>query len=504
MIGDQTMLREAAQLFLSGERERAKIICYRILADDPANSLALSILGMVFGHSGDFATAVPLLERANHLLPGFSDIHRNLVVVLNQLAISLHIQGQEQDAIACYKRSSELRNVEFNPGFRVYPEMWMNSTSGPILLTCPKSGFYEGLLKSFSFGFYKLGFECFFTSDQANRVALHEWVKKHRPKFVLEINYVLNCSENWPQGVLHALWLQDYRTGYSNYGVLSDLGVSDIIYFVVPPHVFGLPIPPSQKWAVLLPGARDDVPDRPEGRVLRDFSITGYIPNPPDGTMTVAQRHDGTVVSLDEFLKYYPDRFLHHSELSINGIKDAVTDTCNHLKCTLLNSDLRLFEDTLPRSFDRIQTVRSLENVSNSIDIFGSPNWMNWSHFNMYYRKYLANQCEVDDVYQTSHINIHNGIVSMHFRVLDCMAAGGFILVNETPLDFDIGGIRTFFEPGRHYGSYTFDTLAEIARSYLEDIDLCRRIGQEARKRVLEQHTWRHRAQQVVNDLGFL
>jgi spore maturation protein CgeB len=92
----------------------------------------------------------------------------------------------------------------------------------------------------------------------------------------------------------------------------------------------------------------------------------------------------------------------------------------------------------------------------------------------------------------------------MHFRVMDCLAAGGFLMINETPLDDEPGGIGGAFVAGRHYGSYRMDDVAEVARRYLNDPDTRRKIAAEGRREVRAHHTWGHRAGQVLTDLGMM
>jgi glycosyltransferase involved in cell wall biosynthesis len=88
----------------------------------------------------------------------------------------------------------------------------------------------------------------------------------------------------------------------------------------------------------------------------------------------------------------------------------------------------------------------------------------------------------------------------MHGRVLDCMATGGTILVSRSLWSGTPFGLDAYFEPGRHYIEYDFDTLAAVAAEALADEPRRRRIGAAAAEAVRAGHTWRDRAAQIVED----
>jgi hypothetical protein len=106
--------------------------------------------------------------------------------------------------------------------------------------------------------------------------------------------------------------------------------------------------------------------------------------------------------------------------------------------------------------------------------------------------------------YRTTRINIHaNGDISMHGRVLECIAAGGFILVWATPWDFKPGGLNEHLEIGREV--ITFNSpgdLREKVVHFLAHPEERRGIVERGRARVLSEHTWTCRARQVVSDIA--
>jgi spore maturation protein CgeB len=60
-------------------------------------------------------------------------------------------------------------------------------------------------------------------------------------------------------------------------------------------------------------------------------------------------------------------------------------------------------------------------------------------------------------------------------------------------------GIERWFEPGRELLVVsTADEAVEAYRTLLADEDLVRELGVRARQRVLEEHTYRHRATDLL------
>ena len=370
-------------------------------------------------------------------------------------------------------------------------------------MTCPDIPYYQNMMRGFSGGFSEIGISCYTSVYRDRREELRDWIQRNDIRLVIEVNHVLDAEERsiWPEGIGHAVWIQDYRMSFGK-KKLGDVGTSDTVYFLGHPKLVGVPTPTGRRWSVLLPGACSVAADDTDPQERRDFSITGYIPAPLDSATPVASRRDGSMVSVGEFLEAYPTHYTSHADAFIDAIHAGVANTCDRLGCELLPDAMELFDTTIPRSYERTSILKILTSISSSIDIYGPSSWKEWKEYAGFYRDYLHSAQDLNEVYRTTRVNIHNGALAMHFRVMDCMATGGFILINETPLDFDEWGIRRFLEPGRHYASYTMDTLAEVACRYLRDPNERRRIVTEAKQRIREAHLWRHRASQVAEDFG--
>jgi len=378
----------------------------------------------------------------------------------------------------------------------------MASKRQPILLLSPPSEFYAYLLKGLSQGFKTQGYPCNWLNVHLDQGQLAAWVRRTNACAVIEINRVLGTDVDWPAGVAHCAWIQDYRA----YGklVASDLGLSDHLYFIVQPSVFGIDVPAERAWSILSPGVRTERPPSAEPTAERDFCFAGFIPAPPDANAVFSLMPDGRPVTLGDFLAQFPVEALQQSQTSLKISNAAIDDTCARIGCAPVakHTVRAFFDEDLVRIYERRKVLEAVLGVSHSLDIYGPPTWKQWAQFAGHYRGHVTDPRELDRVFQTTRVNLHNGILTMHFRVLDCLAAGAFIMVNDTPLDHLPGGIRTQLEPGRHYGSYQINNAAAAAKSYLADKEARQRIAAEGRREMLAAHTWAHRAAQVLRDLN--
>jgi hypothetical protein len=378
----------------------------------------------------------------------------------------------------------------------------MTSKRRPILLLSPPSEFYAYLLKGLAEGFKANGYRCNSLNVHVEQSELAVWARRSKACAVIEINRVLASDVDWPKDVAHVAWIQDYRA----YGklVTSDLGASDQLYFIVQPSVFGVDVPPGRSWSVLSPGVRTDVPPPDGATAQRDFCFAGFIPPPLDMQAQFSAMLDGRPVTLGEFLAQFPVDALQQSRTSLMISNRAIDDTCARIGCAPVTRQeiRRVFDEDLVRTVERKQVMEAILTVSKSLEIFGPPTWKKWPQFAPYYRGFVADPRELDPIFQTTRINLHNGVLTMHFRLLDCLAAGGFMMVNETDLDFLPGGIRTHFEPYRHYVPYPIDDAAAVAKAYLADAEARRRIAAQGRRAVLAAHTWTHRTAKILDDLN--
>ena len=378
-----------------------------------------------------------------------------------------------------------------------------------IVLLSPPGNYYAYVLDGLSRAFQALGYPCAWRNSRLDFESLIAMIKQLNVVACLEINRVLPHDVPWPRDVAHLAWIQDYR--FNGLDLTADLGASHHHYFFMEPSAFGLQIGKERSWSLLLPGARGDVPARDHVEMRSDFSLAGYIFQPVPAGLPVSAMPDGRPVDLATFLKFLAPDVLRQSQISVGGIRAAVESACRTIGCLPITeqsryrtgeSVLQIFDEVLPRTIDRKTIVEAIIGVGGSLDLYGPPTWQSWPQFAPYYRGNIENPVDLDPVFQSTRVNLHNSGMSMHHRVMDCLAAGGFLLVNETPRDFEAGGIRCYLEPGIHYGSYAVDDIATVARHYLADAEGRARIAAQGRRETLASHTWSHRAAQILHDLN--
>ena len=156
-----------------------------------------------------------------------------------------------------------------------------------------------------------------------------------------------------------------------------------------------------------------------------------------------------------------------------------------------------------PRMLDRVMLIDAILSVSRSLELYG-PGWTEHSDYRQFHRGVLDSTAELAKVYARSRLNLANNThgLGLHSRTLECMAVGGFIFMHASPADSKPGGMQTAFEPGVHYGLFEPDTIAEEARRWLRDEASRNTAAAKAAAIVKENHTWRHRAQQILDDLA--
>jgi spore maturation protein CgeB len=97
-------------------------------------------------------------------------------------------------------------------------------------------------------------------------------------------------------------------------------------------------------------------------------------------------------------------------------------------------------------------------------------------------------------------VGCHNGKLAMHERVLELMAAQRPVIINATPQDDLVFGINHNFTPDEDFVAFHGHDADAVLPGLLGDEARRRRLGQNARRRILAAHTWHHRAHQVVDD----
>ncbi|MBI4789823.1 MAG: glycosyltransferase [Chloroflexi bacterium] len=118
------------------------------------------------------------------------------------------------------------------------------------------------------------------------------------------------------------------------------------------------------------------------------------------------------------------------------------------------------------------------------------------------WRGKFADEVTSVKVYNASQIclNIHHPqtqVAGLNLRTFEVLAAGAFLLTDR------VAGMDELLVPGEETACYASPAQARSqVEHYLAQRDERLRIGQRGRARVLREHTYRHRAQTILEKLG--
>ena len=96
--------------------------------------------------------------------------------------------------------------------------------------------------------------------------------------------------------------------------------------------------------------------------------------------------------------------------------------------------------------------------------------------------------------------NTHGG--GMHNKIFEIMINGGFVALPISSRNNMLGGIEECFIDGEHFSSFNPHKFDEFIDNWLNNSEKRLLIGNNARKEVLDKHTWRSRINKLLNDLS--
>lgn len=117
--------------------------------------------------------------------------------------------------------------------------------------------------------------------------------------------------------------------------------------------------------------------------------------------------------------------------------------------------------------------------------------------FNTYYERCFLER--MAEVYSQSKIVFNKSIEGgLNMRVFEALASGSMLLTNEA----DGSGLEDLFQDRKHLVIYKNENeLIELADYYLKNDEEREGIAAEGMKMVLNEHTYRHRAEEMIRTL---
>ncbi len=327
-----------------------------------------------------------------------------------------------------------------------------------------------------------------------------------RPDFILDINRSRNQIADFDEKIHHIGWFEaPYHSGKR---IDLTWGGSDMTYTNLDPAMMGLEPHQIPRWDYLH-FAIDTETYRPMGVApALDMSTIGYLAlvlQPQE--LDIVVESGGVRVSVREVAAVVQAAGLSETNFHTLKLRDCLEALFRSRNPAYRPDDMfwqlmTFIHDRQFRAGGRGAFIKKLLPATRNIRLFGTGFWGNDPDLAPYYAGKVFKPSEKAAVINLSRIVYHYGAVMMHERVLEAMACGVPPIMNRTPNDYEPFGIGSHFTEGEHFLFYDEDNIAEVMRGLLTDEPLRRRMGEQGRQRILEGHTWMHRAQKILQDFG--
>jgi len=334
---------------------------------------------------------------------------------------------------------------------------------------------------------------------------LVEFCRQFKPDCILEVNRTRNQIPWLPKDIKHISWMFD--VGEWKY---DSLGGSQIIYFFGANWIKNFQSLGNEniKW---LPPAMCGI-DYQFGinKKVADFSFVGHIPNPWNRSdLSRNIDTDNQSVTFDDIMTKCQSLW---AKIDLKGFDNQeyfnsamrIVYELTGKNISITDKKIRYdFSCRIIRQMNRKNLINLVLKYSKSLRIYGTTTWENYEKFTEFYIKYLNSPIDLKGVFQSTKINLHEG-VGLHDRVFSIMGSGGFLFYRESPDDNDYGGINTVFEPFVHYIPFNEETFGELSDQYLGNVGERDKISIKSSLLVHKEHTWFNRVSKIISDINEL
>lgn len=258
---------------------------------------------------------------------------------------------------------------------------------------------------------------------------MHFWLNRNKPDAVFEMNRVKNdIPILHERGIPHITWIVDFQGRTQNH-----IKGSDITYFFEPAWNTNYDVGGGGGARLVAAGTctKTFIPLQLESGIDAEFSFIGHIPKTWSDEELSRKIDSESQVTFEVLLDCY-EKHMENTKLEIKTHKDLegiINGICKKLTSNESAVDRTIYYDLMERT-KRVKNRAELLNFalkkSDSIAIYGSPNWKEWSAYKKYYKHFIDCPHDLNVLHQSSMINLHDG-VSFHFLAIDCMASGGVI-----------------------------------------------------------------------------
>ena len=363
--------------------------------------------------------------------------------------------------------------------------------------------------------------------------------------FIFRVNF--GRPEKLNKNIRFISWFQDFY--HNSNEELYNFQKDDIVYFYASPKSFGVKKKLECFSSQFYPGisndfVTEDLPSINSKKNIKayqhiDFSICGYIPSAYMSNLNtfyfrnypLEENHSQDEIfrgffrnfadkrekikPIEDYKKFVIDlqtiTELNYQPLSgklnvekiSNLIKKKISENFEFVNVQLFNEWISFFSTEYPRFLDRIKLARLISTNSFNIALIGEG-WSSFNEFENLSLKKIDDLTKLYEFYRKSKVNLYNNThgLGMHSKVFEIMINGGFVALPISSRNNMLGGIEECFIDGEHFSSFNPHKFDEFIDNWLNNSEKRLLIGSNARKEVLDKHTWRSRIYKLLNDLS--
>ena len=174
----------------------------------------------------------------------------------------------------------------------------------------------------------------------------------------------------------------------------------------------------------------------------------------------------------------------------------------NYIDAEIFNQLIPFFTTEYSRFLDRIELARLLSKHSTNFGLFGKD-WTSYSEFESFSSDHISSEKELFSIYKKTKINLYNNThgLGMHSKVFEVMLNGALLAIPKSKKNFLKGGISEEFNENEHFVTFTSEEFEDLIENWMYDTKKRIIVGNNARKLVLSNHTWKKRIEKILKDI---
>jgi len=371
-----------------------------------------------------------------------------------------------------------------------------------FIIYAPDTYFYKRIIYELSIAFKNNGLDSFYTTRESTlKKIIDQYRYKNDIIYFFLINKTLESSEV-SSNIKIINWIQDYKFNGKNI-IDFQFFKNQYYYFLINPIAWDLKIKKDINWSILLPAATSSKNQINHNEKFDlDVSFVGFIPPPLNLNQIISCTKSHNTVELKKVLSKIDKSLFHHSTFSLKKLKDELKITLDKFGIAVLSQESEhIFEELIPRTIEREQIMNKLISAQIKFKIYGPKTWREWTEFKKYYAKEVIKYSKLLSIYSSTKINIHNGALGMHWRVMDVLSLGSFLITNKSKFDNMPGGINNYLINEEDFVFYEPGSIIDTVDYYLGNPKIRKEIGYNAKRKIQKFHTWDNRVNQILEDL---